>query len=246
MTFVGRAASERGFAVSLNGAAAENVTNSTGSEANVEKELTMVDGVVNIISIKGVGGAVYPLAFIVEKDLEPIAPAMSGESLSFDKNAVIIYSGNLALSTVTVSQEAGKQGFSTANNILLYTSESDATGTKALRVQDASTITIAAPSNYVIEKIGIRAATGASSGTRTIKVNGANGKNYGPAVANTESPYYEWELATPSNHLEVSTSGTMYLIITLFGYVNDYYPVTISNNWASFCAPQDVELPSGV
>ena len=246
VTFVGRAASERGFAVSLNGAAAENVTNSTGSEANVEKELTMVDGVVNIISIKGVGGAVYPLAFIVEKDLEPIAPAMSGESLSFDKNAVIIYSGNIALSTVTVSQEAGKQGFSTANNILLYTSESDATGTKALRVQDASTITIAAPSNYVIEKIGIRAATGASSGTRTIKVNGANGKNYGPAVANTESPYYEWELATPSNHLEVSTSGTMYLIITLFGYVNDYYPVTISNNWASFCAPQDVELPSGV
>lgn len=244
VTFVGRAADTRGFAVSLNGAAAENVTNTTGNEANAEKELTMVDDVVNIISITGVGGAVYPLAFIVEKDMEPIAPAMSGESLSFVQNAVIIYSGNIALSTVT--NEAGKEGFSTASNIVLYTSSSEEGKTKALRVQGTSTITIAAPSNYVIEKIGIRAATAAASGERTIKVNGANGKNYGPVVENTESPYYEWELATPSNRLEVSTNGTMYLIITLFGYANDFYPVTISNNWASFCAPQDVELPSGV
>lgn len=244
VTFVGRAANGRGFAVSLNGAAAENVTNSTGSEANVEKELTMEEDVVNIISITGVGGAVYPLAFIVEKDLEPIAPAMSGESLSFVQNAVIIYSGNIALSTVT--NEVGKEGFSTASNIYLFTSSSEEGKTKALRVQGTSTITIAAPSNYVIEKIGIRAATAAASGERTIKVNGANGKNYGPVVANTESPNYEWELATPSNRLEVSTNGSMYLIITLFGYVNDYYPVTISGNWASFCAPQDVELPSGV
>lgn len=245
VTFVGRAANERGFVVSLNGAA-ENVTNTTGSEANVEKELTMVDDVVNIISITGVGGAVYPLAFIVEKDLEPIAPAMSGESISFTKNDKIIYSGNIALSTVTNSGDADKQGFSTASNIVLYTSSSEEGKTKALRVQGTSTITIAAPSNYVIEKIGIRAATAAASGERTIKVDGANGKNYGPVVENMESPYYEWELATPSNHLEVSTNGTMFFIITLFGYVNEFYPVTISNNWASFCAPQDVELPSGV
>ena len=246
VTFVGRAPKDRGFAISLNGAAAENVTNTTGSEANVEKELTMVDDMVNIISITGVGGAVYPLAFIVEKDLEPIAPAMSGESLSFENKDKIIYSGNIALSTVTNLEGADKQGFSTASNIVLYTSGSEAGKTKALRVQGTSTITIAAPSNYVIEKIGIRAATGASTGERTITVNGANGKKYGPVVENTESPYYEWELATPSNHLEVSTNGTMFLIITLFGYVNEFYPVTISNNWASFCAPQDVELPSGV
>lgn len=246
VTFVGRAPKDRGFDVSLNGAAAENVTNTTGSEANVEKELTMVDDVVNIISITGVGGAVYPLAFIVEKDLEPIAPAMSGASITFTNKDKIIYSGNIALSTVTDSEGADKQGFSTASNIVLYTSSSAEGKTRALRVQGASTITIAAPSNYVIEKIGIRAATGASTGTRTIKVNNANGENFGPVAENTESHYHEWELATPSNHLEVSTSGTMYLIITLFGYVNEFYPVTISNSWASFCAPQDVELPSGV
>ena len=245
VTLVGRAADGRGFAVSLNGAAAENVTNTTGSEANVEKELTMVDDVVNIISITGTTSSVYPLAFIVEKDLEPIAPAMSGESISFTKNDKIIYSGNIALSTVTNLEGADKQGFSTASNIVLYTSSSAEGKTRALRVQGASTITIAAPSNYVIEKIGIRAATSDGDG-RTIKVNNANGENFGPVVENTESHYHEWELATPSNHLEVSTPGTMFLIITLFGYVNEFYPVTISNNWASFCAPQDVELPSGV
>ena len=250
VTFVGSAAGARGFAISLNGAAAENITNSAEEGKNetiLSKELTMVDDVVNIISITGVGKTVYPLAFIVEKDLEPIAPAMSGASITFANKDKIIYSGNIALSTVTNLEGADKQGFSTSSkDIVLYTSSSEEGKTKALRVQGTSTITIAAPSNYVIEKIGIRAATAAASGERTIKVNGANGKKYGPVVENTESPYYEWELATPSNHLEVSTDGTMFLIITLFGYVNDYYPVTISNNWASFCAPQDVELPSGV
>lgn len=242
VTFVGRAPKDRGFAVSLNGAAAENVTNTTGSEANVEKELTMAEGV-NVISITGVGSTVYPLAFIVEKEAEEMA-AMSGANMTFTNGDLIIYSGNIALSTIA-DIEDNKKGFAKASNIYLFTSSSEEGKTQALRVQGTSTITIAAPSNYVIEKIGIRAATAATSGERTIKVNGANGKNYGPVVENTESPYYEWEL-TPCNSLTVSTNGAMYLIFSLLGYTTDTYPVTITGGWASFCAPEDVELPAGV
>lgn len=248
VTFVGSAAGARGFAISLNGAAEENITNSAEAGKNetiLSKELTMVDDVVNIISITGVGGAVYPLAFIVEKDLEPIAPAMSGESIEFTKKDTIIYSGNIALSTVTNLTGADDQGFATASNIYLFTSSSAEGKTQALRVRGISTITIAAPSNYVIEKIGIRAVS-SDNNERTITVNNANGENYGPVVENEASHYHEWQLATPSNHLEVSTNGMTYLIITLFGYVNDYYPLTISNNWASFCAAEKVELPDGL
>ena len=171
---------------------------------------------------------------------------MSGANMTFTNKDLIIYSGNIALSTVTTSEKADDQGFAKASNIYLFTSSSAEGKTQALRVQATSTITVAAPSNYVIEKVGVRAATAAAEGTRTIKVNGANAESYGPVVENTESHYHEWVLATPSNTLQVSTNGSMYLIITLFGYTNDYYPVTISGHWASFCAPEDVELPAGV
>lgn len=244
VTFVGRAANNRGFAISLNGAAAENVMNTTGNEAYVQEELTLADGI-NTISITGVGGAVYPLAFIVEKDAEAIA-TLSGASMTFSNKDLIIYNGNIALSTVTNSSSESDQGFAKSSTINLYTSNSAEGKTAALRVKGTSTVTIAAPSNYVIEKIGVRAATEAQSGERTIKINNANGENYGVVVENQESHYHEWELATPSNQLTLSTSGSMYFIITLFGYQTETFPVTISHGWASFCSAEDVILPAGL
>lgn len=239
VTFVGSAANGRGFSISLNGAAAENVTNTSASEANIEQELTMADGVVNVITItRATNADVFPLAFIVEKDAEEIA-TISGTSMTFSNGAEIIYSGNIAISTET--NEATK-GFAKSSDIQLYDGELNAI--RALRVVGTSTITIAAPSNYMIEKIGIRAATAASTGTRSIKVNGTDGQNFGPASSTEESKYVEWTLATPSNQLTLTTSGSMYFIVTLFGYTTETFPVTLSHGYATFCAAEDVILPA--
>lgn len=237
VTFVGRAANSRGFAISLNGAAAENIMNEESGEVYLQKELTMVDGV-NVISITSANSDVYPLAFIVEKDAEEIV-TMSGTSMTFSNGAEIIYSGNIAISTET---NESTKGFAKAGDIQLYDAEHNPL--RALRVVGTSIITIAAPSNYMIEKIGIRAA--GANAERTIKVNNANSHTFAQVSSEAESEYHEWELAAASSKLTVSTNGTMYLIITLYGYTVETFPVTISHSWASFCSAEDVILPAGL
>lgn len=113
-----------------------------------------------------------------------------------------------------------------------------------LRLAGGRTYKVSVPSNKIILKAVIEAY--AHQSTAKINVNGAG--------MSPELPMYNVDVAPTTFNQDINaTSFTIetnsknaLVEIKLLTADLGYYPVSISNSWASFCAAEDVELPSGV
>ena len=115
-----------------------------------------------------------------------------------------------------------------------------------LRLAGGKTYKVSVPSNKVILKAVVEAYSHGDKTNAKININGAGMSselpNYSAGVAPTT---FNKDINAKS--FTIVTNSTNALVeIKLLTADLGYYPVTIDGSWASFCAAEDVELPSGV
>ena len=114
-----------------------------------------------------------------------------------------------------------------------------------LRLAAGKTYTLSAPSNKQIARVTFSGYT-AQTGTGSIRVNGvASAFN----AYDAENPVIKDIVYNDINAQSFTFEAYNRNIIVKIDLVTTdlgYYPVTFGSNWASFCAPKDVQLPDGV
>ena len=112
----------------------------------------------------------------------------------------------------------------------------------SLRLASGKTFTLSVPSNKQIARVTFSGYT-SQEGTGSIKVNGVASEfnAYGGDLKRIAYNYINAQSFTFEvyNH---NVAVKIDLVTTDLGY----YPVTISNGWASFCAPEDVTIADGL
>lgn len=117
---------------------------------------------------------------------------------------------------------------------------------RGLRLASSRTYTVSVPSNQVIVAAYVEAYSHGSATNAKINVNGAGWSAELPNHTAGVAPTKIYSAVNASSFTLVTNSTNSLVEIKLLTEELDYYPVSISGGWASFCAPEDVELPAGV
>ncbi len=119
-----------------------------------------------------------------------------------------------------------------------------------LLLASGHTFTITVPSNKVINKITFSGYSNTNDPDKAkAKVRDANNTSDVSSVFpvyNSETPGSKTFTVNANSFRFDITNANAIVNITLTLTDNSTYPVTINHGWASFCAPEDVELPAGV
>lgn len=184
-------------------------------------------------------GGVYIAAIrVVYKEL-PVIAGNAG-SLNSNKNIWTSTTGYITIAEETASNNAIA---STTNSMMDF---SDKSSNNVLRLASGKTYKVSVPTNKLIVSAYIEAcAASGNTEDAKLKVNGGSWTELSYSD-NTTTPTIFTPAINASSFTIETNSKNAHVQIKLLLSDLDYYPVTITNGWASFCAPQDVELPSGV
>ena len=122
------------------------------------------------------------------------------------------------------------------------------TRVQALRLQ-SGTYRITVPTNIRIEKVTILGQSYSENASSSLSVDGsANIIEFPAKSESTESKTHEFTIKNPAagKSIDIVVNKASCVIMELYGVESTLYPVTINHGWASFCAPEDVELPEGM
>lgn len=114
-----------------------------------------------------------------------------------------------------------------------------------LRLAAGKTYTLSVPSNKQIARVTFSGYT-AQTGTGSIKVNDVASEFNAYDAENPVIKDIVYEDINAQSFTFEAYNRNIIVKIDLVTTDLGYYPVTIEGYWASFCAPEDVELPSGV
>ena len=150
----------------------------------------------------------------------------------------------------------------TGNNVTLANEEPDTTNPiakttdganftivsgKGLRLASSKTYKVSVPSNQMILEAYVEAYSHGEKTNAKINVNGAGMSAELPNHNSGSAPTKIYATINASSFTIVTNSTNSLVEIKLLTEDQGRYPVTITaSHWASFCAPEDVELPSGV
>jgi len=117
---------------------------------------------------------------------------------------------------------------------------------KGLRLASSKTYKVSVPSNQTIVAAYVEAYSHGSATNAKVNVNGAGWSAELPNHSSGSAPTKIYATINASSFTIVTNSTNSLVEIKLLTEELGYYPVTISGGWASFCAAEDVELPSRV
>ena len=139
-------------------------------------------------------------------------------------------------------------GFTKNSNYIYVMKNINETLTKvqAMRLQ-SGTYRIIVPTNIRIEKVTILGQS-YSNNASSLSVDGSANIEFPAISESTESKTHEFTINNPAagKSIDIVVNKGSCVIMELYGVESTLYPVTINHGWASFCAPEDVELPEGV
>lgn len=114
-----------------------------------------------------------------------------------------------------------------------------------LRLGAGREYTLSVPSNKQIARVTFSGYT-AQTGTGSIKVNGVASAFNAYDAENPVIKDIVYEDINAQSFTFEAYNRNIIVKIDLVTTDLGYYPITFGSNWASFCAPEDVELPEGV
>lgn len=117
---------------------------------------------------------------------------------------------------------------------------------KGLRLAGGKTYTVSVPSNQVIVAAYVEAYSHGDKINAKINVNDAGMSAELPNHTSGSAPTKIYSAVNASSFTIVTNSTNSLVEIKLLTEELGYYPVTVSHGWASFCAAEDVEIPTGL
>lgn len=116
-----------------------------------------------------------------------------------------------------------------------------------LRLATGRNYTLSVPSNKQIARVTFSGYT-AQIGTGSITPNGGSPTAFNEKTAENDGDikHISYDNINAQSFSFAVSGKNIIVKIDLVTTDLGYYPVTFGSNWASFCAPEDVELPEGV
>lgn len=181
------------------------------------------------------------LTVTVEPEAKSLA-TFDGD-LTFSNGVTSITSGNYMLYT-----NAEGASFASSNDIYVVTAIENETPVKAraIRFLASGDYEINVPSNIRVEQVTIQAQAYSTSSYK-VTIDGEE-HTFGAKSDASVSDIHTYNLTNKAfgKKVVINTRGRIYMNLSIYGVESTLYPVTINHGWASFCAPEDVELPEGV
>ena len=171
-----------------------------------------------------------------------VLPVIAGNSGSLNASKTIWTSttGNITVAEEIATTDAIKKESNATMNF------SDKSSDNVLRLMGSKTYKVSVPSNKSIVSAYIEAcANGASTNDAKLKVNGGSWTTLSYSANSTEPTIFTPTINASSFTIETNSRAAQVQIKLVLSNLG-YYPISISGSWASFCAAEDVELPSGV
>ena len=116
-----------------------------------------------------------------------------------------------------------------------------------LLLANGETYTISVPSNKTIKSVSFTGFSNTSKGNNTSYIDGVNNADPFPSFKNDGVVAKTVKVEDLDTHAYSFTlTGGLIVAIGLELEESNKYPLTIANGWATFCAPEDVQLPEGL
>lgn len=172
---------------------------------------------------------------------EPEVITSNSGTLNTNKNIWTSTTDNITIAEETATKDAIKQATNTVTNF------SDKSENNVFQLAGGNkTYKVTVPTNKTIVSAYIEAcAFSPSADDAKLSVNGGSMTNLSYSNNSTNPTVFTSAINATSFTIQTNSRIAQVQIKLLLADLG-YYPVTISGGWASFCAPEDVELPAGV